>query len=78
MKKTDERKFAEIIAKGGSVVMHKNDLERLKEATQLGRRPRIFNDVKIIEDRLGGVKEGTIVAVDVGKCMAEINFRTVF
>lgn len=62
MEYSEDEFLAKIIAEGGSIIMHKNDISRLKEATNVGRRPSLFNSVKIYEDKLGFVEEGKPIA----------------
>jgi len=56
-------KVLSILKKGGSIVMHKNDLERLAESGKAGNKPDLFNRIKIFADRLGAVKEGEPIAI---------------
>ena len=63
MNKSDDEIFAEIIEKGGSVIMHSNDFDKIMSATLSTKLKNIFNSVNIIRDKHGGVKEGTMLAV---------------
>lgn len=57
-----DEKLAAILRKGGSIVMHRNDVERLREARTSGQEPDAFKGVKIYTDRLGVVEEGRPIA----------------
>lgn len=70
--------FAEIIRKGGSVFMHPNDLERLKEAAQEGNAPDIFNGIKVCADQTGLVEEGKPVAAVPQGDNLDFSFRDAF
>ena len=74
----DYEKVTEILKKGGSIIMHKNDLERLKEATQAGNEPDIFKGIKVYADKLGGVEEGKPIAAIIGGPASLFNFRDTF
>ena len=74
----EEAKVRKILKKGGSIIMHKNDLERLKEATQAGNEPSIFKGVKVYADRLGAIEEGSPVATIIGGPESFFSFRDTF
>lgn len=74
----DYEKVAEILKKGGSIIMHKNDLERLKEATQAGNEPSIFKGVKVYADKLGAIEEGKPVAAIIDGPESFFSFRDTF
>ena len=74
----EDEKVAAILKKGGSIIMHKNDLERLREATRAGNEPSIFKGVKVYADKLGGVMEGQPIAAIIGGPDCAFNFRNTF
>lgn len=74
----DQDKIAEILKNGGHLVMHKNDLERLKEAGDAGNKPEMFKGVKVLPDQTGIVKEGEVFAVRHGYHREAFEFRESF
>jgi len=68
MNMTDDyiNKVRSIIANGGSFIMHKNDADRLREASKAGNRPDIFKGVKIYVDKIGCVQEGKPITAMIG------------
>lgn len=74
----DQDKVSEILKNGGHLVMHKNDVERLKEAGEAGNKPPMFGGVKIIKDQTGIVEEGQVFAVRPGIRRVEFGFRETF
>lgn len=60
---TQEEKLIQILESGGSVILHKNDLERLKEAHLSKQSLPLFSTVKIYPDHLGILKEGQALAL---------------
>ena len=61
----DNAKIAKILAEGGHILMHKNDLERLKEAANAGNKPDLFAGVKVLADQTGLIPEGRPVAAKI-------------
>jgi len=74
----DDEKLAEILSNGGSIIMHKNDIERLKEARSAGQSCSIFNGVKVYPDQLGLVSEGAPLAVLIDQDGVNFDFRDSF
>ena len=62
----EDERLAAILARGGCIIMHRNDAERLKEATVAGNRPNVFSGTRIIVDQTGTILEGSPVAAIVG------------
>lgn len=66
--KDKELTVAEILKKGGHLVMHKNDFTRLNNAITKGFKPSIYSGVKIVIDKSGQVIENTVIAtLPIGK-----------
>jgi len=74
----DIDKITEILKRGGNLFMHKNDVERLREAAESGNKPALFDVVKIISDKTGTLEEGQAFAVDTNMHRTEFDFREVF
>jgi len=77
MNKTEEI-VKKILSEGGSIYMHKNDIERLKESRIAGNSPDIFSGVKIYADKLGAIKEGEPLAAKASEGSRSFNFRDQF
>lgn len=71
----DIDKVRSIIANGGSFVMHKNDADRLREASKTGSGPDIFKGVKIYIDKIGCVQEGKPIVAMIGGDRQELRFN---
>lgn len=78
MTQKEKDKVAYILSKGGSLVMHKDDLARLREAHTAGNAPSIFTGVKVYADTLGTLKEGEIIAAVFDEPPFTFNFRSTF
>ena len=78
MTEKEIEKVRNILKKGGSLIMHMNDLERLREAHQAGKAPNIFTGVKVYADTLGTLKEGEIIAAVFDELPHTFKFRDTF
>ncbi len=78
MTQKEKDKVAYILSKGGSLILHKDDIDRLKEARLAGNAPNIFTGVKVYADRLGTVQEGEIIAAVFDEAPYPFNFRDTF
>jgi hypothetical protein len=77
----DPDKLTEILNKGGCLILHKNDLQRLRQAIVAGDRPdlfSLFHNVKFTEDKLGVVEEGRAIAVCAPDDRIDSLFRQTF
>ena len=74
----EDEKLKEILDNGGSIIMHKNDLERLKEAARHSNKPNLYDGVKVYADQLGVVQEGKPLAVIIDHEGHEFDFRNSF
>lgn len=71
-----DKRLTEILNKGGSIIMHKNDIERLKEAKKAGCSLSVFHGVKAYPDQLGLVSEGEPLAVIIDEDGVTFDFRS--